>query len=73
MAKRLHSDLDSDEDLEDNNTKDEGWAERPSVSFCTLVHVYSLPRPFSLGSSFSEQKEKVFENKTGKGHLKRGT
>lgn len=24
MAKRLHSDLDSDEDLEDNTTKDEG-------------------------------------------------
>lgn len=24
MVKRLHSDLDSDEDLEDNTTKDEG-------------------------------------------------
>lgn len=48
IAKRLHSDVDSDEDLEDNTTKDEGWTESPCF-FCILIHVYSPPHPLSFG------------------------
>lgn len=33
MVKRLHSDLDSDVDLEDNTQKDQGWDEGPAFFF----------------------------------------
>lgn len=61
MAKRLHSDLDSDEDLEDNTTKDEGWTEGPATFFVFQSMSPPCHISFHWFAIFFQEKEKVFE------------
>lgn len=61
LAKRLHSDLDSDEDPEDSATKDEGWTWRTLLFFCILVHVSATSLFISF---FYTRRERFLKMKT---------
>lgn len=59
MTKRLHSDLESDEDLEDNTTKDEGWIK---MSFIFIILVHSRSNSLSLFSFLHLSRRKNTQN-----------
>lgn len=61
--KRLHNDLDGDENPEDNTSKDEGWTERPCYFFTftflimSMLHLFSFLF-FSIKNYLKKQKKK---------------